>query len=71
MERTGAGLVDIAQDVGHASLVCQERSQVRRLLRVILGEGLDLAAMAHTPLLWKEAERAVPGPLEFTVRHGT
>jgi len=38
----GTGLVHIAEDVGHASLVAHEGSEVAWLGLIILGEGLDL-----------------------------
>ena len=43
----------------HASLVAHESCQVNWLLRVVLREGLDLAAMARGALAREETKRAV------------
>jgi hypothetical protein len=48
--RLGTGAVEVADDGGHTSLVAESGSQVDGLLGVILGEGLDTAAVAGTPL---------------------
>ena len=52
----------------HAGLVPDERRQVARLVLVVLGEGLDAAAVAPCPLLGVEPHRAMAGRLELAVR---
>ena len=54
-----AGLIDIANDVRHASLEAHERGEVRRLARVILRERLDLTPAALRALLRQETEVTV------------
>merc|ERR1719512_165796 len=51
----GAGTVHLANNVGHASLVSHEASQVDCLASIILGEGLGLSTVALGPLLWEES----------------
>merc|ERR1719225_462512 len=65
----GAGSVDLPHDVGHTGLVAHEGSQVDRLGRIILGEGLDLAAVSLGPLFGEESLRTVTRSLELPVRH--
>mmetsp|Transcript_18835 Transcript_18835/g.49070 ORF Transcript_18835/g.49070 Transcript_18835/m.49070 type:complete len:440 (+) Transcript_18835:418-1737(+) len=66
----GAGLVHIAQDVGAASLVAHEASQVGRLGGVVvLGEGLNLALSAAATLPGAEAQGTASRVFEFTVGH--
>ena len=65
---TRSGPVSLTDHVGHASLVADEGSQVARLALVVLGEGLDAAAVAAGTLLGVEPHRAMAGCLEFTVR---
>eukprot|EP00967_Tisochrysis_lutea_P137657 scaffold247483_cov39-Tisochrysis_lutea.AAC.1 len=67
--RTRARLVNVTQDVSHASLVREEGREVGRLAAVILREGLHLAAEAASTLARQEAERSVARPLELPVRH--
>lgn len=52
----------------HASLVSQEGGEVAWLGRVVLGKGLDLAAMAAGSLAGKEPQGAVAGSRELPVR---
>merc|ERR1719507_1758525 len=65
----GSGSVDLPHDVSHASLVAHEGSQVDRLGRIILGEGLDLAAVSLGPLFREESLGSVTRSLELPVRH--
>ena len=58
---TGAGSVDFTEDVGHASLVASESSQMDRLGWVILGEGLALSFDAPATLLGQESQGPVTG----------
>ncbi len=64
----GAGTVGLPHDVGHAGLVADEGGQVAGLGRVVLGEGLDLAAVALAALLGVEPHRAMAGRRELAVR---
>mmetsp|Transcript_81364 Transcript_81364/g.256566 ORF Transcript_81364/g.256566 Transcript_81364/m.256566 type:complete len:231 (+) Transcript_81364:685-1377(+) len=66
----GAGLVNIADDVSHASLVRHEGREVRGLGGVVPGEALDLAVVVLGALPRQEAEGAVARALELAVRHG-
>lgn len=66
--RLGTGAVEVADDGGHTSLVAESGSQVDGLLGVILGEGLDTAAVAGTPLPGKVSERTVARGLVLAVR---
>ena len=50
-------------------LVSHEASQVDILARIVLGEGLGLAAMALGPFLWEESLGPMTGSFEFPVRH--
>jgi len=43
---TGARTIGLAHNVGHTGLVADEAGQMDWLAGVILGEGLNLAAMA-------------------------
>lgn len=63
----GAETVDLAHDMGHTSLVADERRQVHWLGRVVLGEGLAFASMSSRTLFGQEAERAVSGVFELSV----
>merc|ERR1719220_40266 len=65
----GAGSVDLPDDVGHTGLVAHEGSQVDRLGRIILWEGLNLAAVSLGPLFREESLRTVTRSLELPVRH--
>merc|ERR1719221_640664 len=67
----GAGLVDVAHNVGHACLVGHEGGQMTRFRRVILGESLDLSEVVLGALPGQESKGAVPGALELTVGHGS
>ena len=64
----GAGTVGLAHDVGHAGLVADEGREVARLRGVVLGEGLDLSAVALAALLGVEAHGAMAGSGKLTVR---
>lgn len=50
-------------------LIPHEASQVDILARIVLGEGLGLAAMALGPFLWEESLGPMTGSFEFPVRH--
>merc|ERR1719173_228081 len=65
----GAGTVHLTHNVGHASLVSHEASQVDGLASIILGEGLWLATVALGPLLGEESLGPVTGSFELSVRH--
>merc|ERR1719397_758020 len=65
----GTRTVHLTHNVGHASLVAHEASQVDGLARIILGEGLGLATVALGPLLGEESLGPVPGSFELSVRH--
>jgi hypothetical protein len=65
----GSRLVHVANDVGHASLVTHEGSQVDRLGRIVLWESLDFAARSARALLRSEAHRTVARRRKFSVRH--
>jgi len=65
----GARTIHLAHNVGHASLISHEASQVDILARIVLGEGLGLAAMALGPFLWEESLGPMTGSFEFPVRH--
>merc|ERR1719512_11076 len=65
----GPGTVHLANNVGHASLVSHEASQVDCLASIILGEGLWLTTMALGPLLWEESLGPVTGSFKLSVRH--
>jgi len=64
----GARLVDVTDDVSHASLVAHEGGKVAGLRLVIAGEGPDLALVVGAPLAGKEPDRTVPGALVLTMR---
>merc|ERR1719234_190545 len=65
----GAGTVHLANNVGHASLVSHEASQMNCLASIILGEGLGLTTMTLGPLLWEESLRPMTGSFKLSVRH--
>ena len=54
--------------MGHAGLVGEEACQVDRFGGVILGEGLDLAAIPAGALLGQEALGAVAGRFKLSMR---
>lgn len=57
----GAGLVEVAHDVGHAGLVGEESRKVGLLRGIILGEGLALSAVPGGALPGGETQRTVTG----------
>uniref|UniRef100_A0A8C1YGB8 Uncharacterized protein n=1 Tax=Cyprinus carpio TaxID=7962 RepID=A0A8C1YGB8_CYPCA len=63
-----SGSVDLTDNVGHASLVAKESSQVNRFTGIIFRETLHLATMAFAPLAGQESQRAVAWGRKFTVR---
>jgi hypothetical protein len=65
--RLGAGSVEVTDDGRHTGLVAHGGRQVDGLLGVILGEGLDLSAMAGSALPGQESQGAVTGSLELAV----
>lgn len=64
----GAGTIGLAHDVGHAGLVSDEGREVARLGGVVLGEGLDLSAVALGALLGVESHGPMTGSGKLTVR---
>ena len=64
----GAWTVGLAHDVGHAGLVTDEGREVARLGGVVLGERLDLAAVALGALLGIEPHRPMAGSGKLAVR---
>jgi len=67
VEELAHGTVDITHDVGHASLVAKEGSQMGLLRGVVLGEGLALATIALGALAGTETKRSVTRCLELAV----
>jgi hypothetical protein len=65
---TGAGTVQITNNVSHTGLVTQESRQVDRLGLVILGERLHLSSVSSSTLAGAEAQRTVARGLKFTMR---
>lgn len=65
----GAGSLDLADDVSHASLVAHEGGQVGLLGLVIGGESLDAALSSAAALLGQETQGAVTGVLKLAVGH--
>lgn len=65
---TGTRSVDFTDNVGHASFVPQEGSEMDRLAGVILGKALHLAPVPATALAGQEAQRPVPRSRELAVR---
>mmetsp|Transcript_12932 Transcript_12932/g.28704 ORF Transcript_12932/g.28704 Transcript_12932/m.28704 type:complete len:296 (+) Transcript_12932:445-1332(+) len=65
----GTRPVHLAHDVGHAGLEGHEGRQVGFLGGVILREGLDLAVVVLGALPGQEAQGAVSGTFELTMRH--
>ena len=63
----GAGAIGLADDVGHARFKSQETSEMNGFGRVVLGEGLDLAAVASRTLLGVEPHGPMSGCRKFTV----
>lgn len=64
----GAGLVDFANDMGHASLVSHKSGQVDWLGLIILGESLHLAPMTLGALLRSKGHGAMARRRELAVR---
>ena len=48
--------IQITDDCTHAGLIPHGRSEVNGLLRVILGERLDLSSVSARPLSWQEGK---------------
>lgn len=65
----GTGSVDFSDDVGHTSLEGDERSEVRLLGSIISGESSNSTSVVSGSLSGQEAQTAVSGRFEFTVRH--
>mmetsp|Transcript_24642 Transcript_24642/g.27318 ORF Transcript_24642/g.27318 Transcript_24642/m.27318 type:complete len:373 (-) Transcript_24642:27-1145(-) len=63
----GAGLVHLAEDVGHASLVAHEGGQVAGLLLIIRRERTDAATLAGGALARQEPEGTMAGGFKLTV----
>ena len=63
-----AGTVGLTNDVGHTGLVTQESGHVDGLGSVVLGEGLNLSAVAGGPLLWVESHGAMTRRGKLSVR---
>ena len=64
----GAGSVDLTDNVSHAGLVGEEAGQVNGFGGVVLGEGLDLAAITAGALLGQKALGAVAGRFKLSMR---
>jgi len=67
--RLGTRTVHHTADMSHTSLVPGESGEMDRLLRVILGEGLNSALVVLASLLGQETQVAVTRRGKFTVRH--
>mmetsp|Transcript_29098 Transcript_29098/g.68072 ORF Transcript_29098/g.68072 Transcript_29098/m.68072 type:complete len:263 (+) Transcript_29098:492-1280(+) len=67
--RLGARLVNVTDDVRHASLVAHEGGEVAGLAGIVAGEAPDLALVVSATLAGKETQRAVPRALVLTMRH--
>jgi len=67
--RLGSGPIHQTANMRHTGLVTGEGGKMNRLLRVILGEGLDSAFVVLASLLGQESQVAVTRRGEFTVRH--
>ncbi len=63
----GARAIGLTDDVGHTRFEAQETSEMNGLGRVVLGEGLDLAAVASRTLLGVEPHGPMSGCRKFTV----
>lgn len=63
----GAGAVDTTDNVGHASLVGAEGSEVGLGRGIILGEGADLTGVLLGALLGEETKTAAAWRLKLTV----
>lgn len=68
MIRTRSRSVHFPDNVGHASFVPQEGSEMDRLAGVIFGKALDLAPVPAAALAGQEAQGAVPRGRELAVR---
>merc|ERR1711904_24212 len=66
----GASLVHVTQDVGAASLVAHEGSQVRLSGRIVEREALDFALGLCAALLGQETQGAMARPFELAMGHG-
>ena len=65
----GSRAVEIAYDCRHAGFVSHSCSKMDGLLGIVLGEGLDLASVAGSPLTGQKGQRAMTGRFELSVRH--
>lgn len=63
-----SGLVDLTNDMGHASLEAHEGGKVDRLGRIILGESLDFASDTLCALLGREAHGTVSRSRKFSTQ---
>ena len=64
----GSGAFDLPDDVGHTGLEAEKSRKMDGLLGVILGEGLNLTAVAAGALLRVESHRAMTRRRKLTVR---
>ena len=69
ISRTGAGAINLTHNVGAASLVASEGSEVDGLLRIVLRELSYSSSMVLAALARQETKGAVSGALKLTVRH--
>lgn len=67
---TGAGTLDLTHNVGAASLVAHEGSEVGGLLGIVTRELSDASTMTSATLAGQETQRTVAGGSVLTVRHG-
>jgi len=65
----GSGTFDFTDNVSHTGFEAQKGRKMDGLLGVILGEGLDLTAVAAGALLGVESHRAMTRRRKLTVRH--